>query len=241
MYPGRFWLAVGSGENLNEHITGNPWPEKPTRHERLKESVEVMRRLWRGETISHDGLIRCREAKLYTLPDAPPRVIGAALTPETAKWLGSWADGLITAGKRTADLARVIDAFREAGGEGKPLYLQVALAYAESKTEAIADAHRQWPVAGLSPQELADVPTPREFDKLASRVDEQTIRERLRISADWRELADWLLGDIELGFDAIYLNHVGRDLDRFIDVCGEHVLPHVLRAQNRSDVAPSLL
>lgn len=227
MYPGRFWLAVGSGENLNEHITGDDWPEKSKRHERLKESVDVMRRLWAGETVTHAGHVRCADAKLYTLPKTTPKVFGAALTPETAKWLGSWADGLITAGKNPTDLIRVVDAFREGGGEGKPLRLQVALAYARTDEEALFDAHSQWRVAGLSPQELADVATPQEFDARSKDVTEQTIRDRLLISADWREHADWIQRYVELGFEGIYLNHVGRDLDRFIDVFGAHVLSQV--------------
>jgi coenzyme F420-dependent glucose-6-phosphate dehydrogenase len=228
MYPGRFWLAVGSGEFLNEHITGRPWPEKSVRHERLKEAVTIMRHLWAGETVTFEGHITCHEAKLYTLPDTAPLVVGAALTPETARWLGGWADGLITAGKDASDLTRVVDAFCEGGGEGKLLYLQVALAYAATDRDALADAHAQWRIAGLTPQELADIATPHEFDSRSALVTPETMRERIRVSADWRQHADWILRDVELGFDAIYLNHVGRNIDRFIDVCEEHLLPHVL-------------
>jgi probable non-F420 flavinoid oxidoreductase len=240
MYPGRFWLAVGSGENLNEHITGVSWPEKSVRHERLQESVDIMRRLWAGETVTHDGAIRCHEAKLYTLPATSPRVFGAALTPQTAGWLGGWADGLITAGKNPSDLARVISAFREGGGAGKPLYLQVTLAYASTEAEALADAHTHWRIAGLSPQELADIATPSEFESRSASVTPETIKDRLRVSADWREHADWILQDVELGFDAIYLNRVGRDLDRFIDVCGEHLLPFVMKGRSRGDMKSAL-
>jgi G6PDH family F420-dependent oxidoreductase len=83
MYPNRFWLAVGSGENLNEHVTGERWPAKATRHRRLRESVEVMKRLWTAELVDHQGEVTVSDAKLYTLPPKPSLVLGAALTPET--------------------------------------------------------------------------------------------------------------------------------------------------------------
>lgn len=225
MYPDRFWLAVGSGENLNEHITGDRWPAKAFRHDRLKESVAVMKSLWAGETVNHRGTFVVDDAKLYTLPASPPLVVGAALTPETAYWLGAWADGLITAGKKTEDLRKVIDAFREGGGEGKPIFLQVALSLAGSHEEALANAHHQWRVAGLTTQQLADVASPREFDELTTAVSKPTIADRLRVSCEWQEHLEWLQRDMDLGFDAIYLNHVGASLASFIDVCGEKILP----------------
>jgi G6PDH family F420-dependent oxidoreductase len=93
MYPQRFWIAVGSGEALNEHITGDVWPPKWVRNARLKECIDVMRALWAGETVEHDGLVRVRDAKLYSRPAQPPAIIGAALTPETAERMGAWPTG----------------------------------------------------------------------------------------------------------------------------------------------------
>src|SRR5688572_30493939 len=114
MFPGRLWCAFGSGQYLNEHITGQPWPTKAERNERLRESVEVMRRLWRGETVTHRGRwFAVEEAKLYTRPADPPRVYGAALTEETARFVGSWADGLITVHAAPENLRKIVAAFRE--------------------------------------------------------------------------------------------------------------------------------
>lgn len=228
MYPSRFWLAVGSGENLNEHITGDPWPAKSFRNDRLHESVSVMKALWAGETVNHRGTFVVNEAKLYTLPPTPPLVVGAALTPETSQWLGSWADGLLTAGKNTDDLRKIVDAFREGGGGGKPIFLQVALSFAKTQREALANAHHQWRVADLTTQQLSDVATPRAFDELTSAVPETAIADRLRISCEWEQHLEWLQRDVELGFDAIYVNHVGANLASFIDACGEHVLPRLI-------------
>lgn len=225
MYPDRFWLAVGSGENLNEHVTGQRWPDKAARHRRLQESVFVMKRLWNGETVNHHGEFNVADAKLYTLPPQPPLVLGAALTPETSRWLGGWADGLITAGNNADDLRKVIEAFREGGGAGKPLVLQTAVSFAKTYAEALHAAHREWRVAGLSPRELADAATPREFDELTTSVSEELIAQRIRVTHQWEQILAWLQQDLELGFDAVYINHVGANLASFIDLCGERLLP----------------
>ena len=97
MFPGRLpWVALGSGEALNEHVTGDPWPTKPERMERLRECVDVMRALWRGEEVSHRGHVVVDRARLWSLPDKPPRLVAGAMSVETAAWAAQWADGLIT-------------------------------------------------------------------------------------------------------------------------------------------------
>jgi coenzyme F420-dependent glucose-6-phosphate dehydrogenase len=116
MYPGRYWIALGSGQNLNEHITGDRWPVKAERNARLKESVDVMRALFAGEMVTHHGLVTVEDACLYTRPAEPPPIVGAAVTPETARWVGSWADALITIAGPRGEM-REVDAFREGGGE----------------------------------------------------------------------------------------------------------------------------
>src|SRR3954451_22703222 len=72
MFPGRFWVALGSGENLNEHITGGRWPAKAERDARLRECVAVIRSLLDGEEVTHHGLVTVDRAKLWTLPDEKP-------------------------------------------------------------------------------------------------------------------------------------------------------------------------
>jgi len=143
MYPDRVWLAVGSGEALNESITGDRWLHKAERNSRLEESARVIRDLWAGRTVSLDDRIRIADARVYSLPPRPPLLLAAALTPATARWAGSWADGLITVAGQRETMEEVVNAFRSGGGEGKPLFLQVALAYAPTRTEAIQAAHDQ--------------------------------------------------------------------------------------------------
>src|SRR5439155_26095399 len=89
MYPGRFWLALGTGQALNEHVTGEPWPAKPERRARVREAADVIRALWAGETVNHRGKVSVQAARLYTRPQTPPLLLGAALTLETAEWVGS--------------------------------------------------------------------------------------------------------------------------------------------------------
>ncbi len=144
MYPGRFWIAVGTGENVNEHITGDPWPNKQARQQRLQECVDIMRRLWAGETVTHEGSVHVDRAKLYTLPEKAPLIFGAAVTDETAEWIGRWADGLLTVGKPKAELQQTVSAFHRGGGRGKPMRLQAAVSFKPSQRAAEAAAFFRW-------------------------------------------------------------------------------------------------
>ena len=225
MFPDRFWMAVGSGEFANEHITGDPWPNKTERNARLKECVDVMRSLFNGEIVDHDGLVRVDRARLWTLPESPPLLIGAAVSANTAGWAGGWADGLITIAQPTDVLRRVVDAFREGGGENKRVALQVHVSWAESEDEALQIAHDQWRTNVFSPPLCWDLATVEEFDEAARHVRPEDMRDAVLISSDLDRHIDWLSGLAELGFDEIYLHHVGQEQFGFIDAFGEHVLP----------------
>ncbi len=225
MFPDRFWMAVGSGEFANEHITGDPWPNKAERNARLKECVDVMRALFKGEIVDHDGLVRVDRARLWTLPASPPLLIGAAVSANTAGWAGGWADGLITIAQPTDVLRKVVDAFREGGGENKRVALQVHLSWAESEDEALQIAHDQWRTNVFSPPLCWDLATVEEFDEAARHVRPEDMRDAVLISSDLDRHIDWLSELAELGFDEIYLHHVGQEQLGFIDAFGEHVLP----------------
>jgi coenzyme F420-dependent glucose-6-phosphate dehydrogenase len=224
MFPGRFWLAVGSGEALNENITGDPWPTKDERTARLKECVDVIRALWAGETVNHSGLVHVVDAALYSRPDKPPLLIGAALTPETARWMGSWADGLITAGRDPKDHRRIVEAFREAGGDGKPLFLQSAISFAATDEEARRQAHREWRHCTLDGDQIANLATPRAFEAATGKVSMDDVAARLRVSADVQRHIAWLREDVETGFDVVYVHQIARNVERFIETFGSEVL-----------------
>ena len=232
MFPGRFWMAAGSGEWLNEHITGGCWPIKSERNERLRESVEVMRALWRGETVTHHGRVIVEEARLYTLPALPLRVLAAALTSETAQWAGAWADGLITTVQPYEKMQQIIAAFREGGGEGKPLFLQAQIGYAKTEEESWKQALGQWRALIAGSAILANLRTPAEFEELGRLVGPEDLKGHLRISNDLGRHREWLQRDVELGFDRIFLHNVALEQERFIEDFGARVLPGFQRTRH---------
>ncbi len=227
MFPGRFWIALGSGQLLNEHITADAWIPKPERQARLLECVTVMRRLWAGETVTHDGRVRVSNAKLYTRPSEPPAIFGAAVSPQTAEWVGSWADGLITVVKPPEELADVVSAFRRGGGSGKPMFLQAQTSYAGTDQAAKQAAFDQWRPNVLPPTRLTEISDPEGFDRAAASVMPDDLEGRIRMSADVEQHIEWLSQDIELGFDVIFIHQVGRDQQTFLRVFGERVLPRI--------------
>ena len=217
MFPQRFWVSLGSGEALNESITGDPWPAKPVRQQRMEECAAVMRRLWAGETVTHRGVVTVHEAKLYSRPAQPPMIVGAALTPETARRAGSWADALITIPGPRDHMREIIEAFRSGGGTGKPIFLQVALSLAPTDAESERIAIDQWPQAALSATQLADIPTPRAFDEAVRGVDRRTVLESIRAFADVERHLALLEEDAAMGFARIYLHNVNPDHRLFFE------------------------
>src|SRR5919107_1576612 len=143
MYPDRFWAALGTGEASNEHITGDRWPRKDVRAARLRECVDIIRALLRGEEVSHDGLVKVDRATVYSRPAEPPPLVGAAVSEATAGGGAEGADGLITTNAPVDKLRRMVGAYRDAGGRGD-LALQVHLSWATDEREAEALAHDQW-------------------------------------------------------------------------------------------------
>lgn len=232
MFPGRLWCAFGTGQLMNEHITGEGWIGKAERNARLKECVDVIRALWRGETVSFDGqYIRVDEAKLYTRPTETPLLVGAAITPETAEWVGSWADAIITTHKPAEKQRQFIEAFRRGGGEGKPMFLQAQTSYARTTEEAIAGAHDQWRNNILESRVLTELRMPNQFDTIGELITPEHLQGHIRMSSDIQQHIAWLQEDVALGFDRIYIHNVNRDQERFIETFGEKVLP-ILQAKD---------
>lgn len=225
LFPGRFWVALGSGQALNEHITGERWPSKAERNARLREAVDVIRALWAGETVSHRGAFTVEDARLYTLPATPPLIVGAAITPETAAWVGGWADALITVSAPAEQLRRVVKSFREGGGAGKPMFLKAQHSFDRTEQAARQGAYEQWRMNILPSGVLAELRLPAQFDQAAQPVQPGDLDESIRISADPQRHIEWLRSDLELGFERVYIHNVNRNQRGFIEGFGEHVLP----------------
>jgi probable non-F420 flavinoid oxidoreductase len=228
MFPDRFWAALGSGEAMNEHVTGEQWPAKPVRDDRLLECVEVIRALLAGEEVTHHGLVTVDRARVWSLPETPPQLFGAAVSAETARRVGGWADGLITVNQPTETLRRVLESFREGGGEGKPAALQIHLSWAEDEDTALDIAHEQWRTNVFGGALAWELETPDQFDAAAAHVRPEDVEAAVLVSADPGRHVDWLAELADLGFDSLYLHHVGRQQDRFVDVFGEKVLPELI-------------
>lgn len=226
MFPGRFWAALGSGEASNERITGDAWPRKEVRDQRLVECVDVIRRLLRGEEVSHEGLIEVNRARLWTLPDRVPDLVGPAVTPATAARHAAWADALITVNQPADRLQEVLDAYRGAGGRG-PARLQIHLSWAPTDEEASAIAHDQWRNNVFAPPVSWDIETVEAFDTIGENVTAEQVHQSVRVSSDLAQHAAWLNDYVEQGWDELYLHFVGQQQTAFIDAFGEHVLPQL--------------
>jgi probable non-F420 flavinoid oxidoreductase len=225
MFPGRFWVALGSGELLNEHVTGAPWPPKPERDARMEECARILRALWAGETVTHRGLVAVDRAKLWTRPASPPLLLAAALGPETARRAGGWADGLLTIAQRRDWMKDVLDAFRAGGGRGKPVFVQAKVSWAPTDEDALREAHDQWRTNVFPGPVLEDLAMPEDYDALGERVAPERMHEFVRVSADPEFHVKALEEDRRLGVDAVYAHHVGRDQAGFIEAFGKRVLP----------------
>jgi probable non-F420 flavinoid oxidoreductase len=230
LYPGRFWAALGSGEALNEHVTGDAWPSKPIRDARLLECVEVMRALLDGDEVSHDGLVRVDRARLWSLPSTTPALLGAAVSAETAATVGTWADGLITVNQPIEVLERVVGSFRDGGGGDKPVYVQVHLSWDPDEDAALKIAYDQWRSNVFSSELNWNLELVSQFDAAAEKVRPADVRGPVLVSSDLGWHVERLAEIAELGVDGLYLHHVGQEQDEFIDAFAGEVLPQLTDA-----------
>lgn len=212
LFDDRFFLGVGTGENLNEHIVGDRWPPTSLRREMLAEAVELMRKLWTGELVTHRGShYTVEDARIYTLPENPFDVCVAAGGPEAAKLAAEIGDGIIC----TAPDAELLEAFAEAGGGG-PRYAQVTLCWAETEKEAVQTALEWWPNAGLRGPLSQELPLPSHFEQAAAMVSEGDITEAIACGPDPDTHIQKIEAYRDAGFDHIYLHQVGPDQQGFM-------------------------
>lgn len=225
MFPGRMpWIALGSGEALNECVVGQGWPEKAERNARLKEGADVIRHLLRGETVSQSGHFSTLEARIWSRPQSAPRLIGAALSEATAAFVAEWADGLLTTARHVDDLRRICAAFR-ASAPNKPMHAKIDLCWAPTDLDAMRQAHTQWRAHCLPKDELATLRTPEQFEHAARAIAPENVHQAVLISSDLGQHIEWLRERMALGFESIDLHQVGRDQHEFIEAFGSRVLP----------------
>jgi probable non-F420 flavinoid oxidoreductase len=230
MVPGRFGAALGSGENMNEHSTGDPWPLKETRQQRLEECVEVIRRLHAGEEVTHHGLVTVEQARIWDVPEPPPQLIAPAISVDTARRSAAWADGLVTVNQPHHKLSEMLTAYRGNGGRGKAI-LQIHLSWAPDEKDAVAIAMDQWRSNIFAPPIPWDLPTAAHFDGVSTDVGEEQLRKSVNISASLDQHAQWLAEYADLGFDELYLHFVGQEQARFIEAFADKVLPQLRKVR----------
>lgn len=228
MYPNRLrWIAVGSGEAMNETVVGKEWPEKPERNERLKAGADIMRSLLHGKAVDiPSSWFPTEQARIWSLPEKPPAIFGAALTEKTAAWMGSWTDGLITVRKPVAELREFAKRFREAGGENKPLALQLQISWGANEPEARMSAWDQWRCAATPADKLANLRQPRDFDETTRNVRPDEISDYIPLIVQAQELIEAVEECASCGFDEVYIHSVSRDQLSFIKFMARGVLPH---------------
>jgi len=231
MYPGRFWLGLGSGEALNEHLVAGYWPEVGERISRMFESVEIIRKLFTGKDVKHHGeYYKMETMRLWTMPPQPPPIYVATAGPITAEKTGRFCDGLITVGAPEEKIEGVFARFekgaREAGKDvaTMPKILQLHLSWAPSDEEAMRNALTEWPNGGMKFPK-ADIRSPFDFAQIAKIVRPEDFQGRMLISSDPDAHRREIQKFIDLGFDRVFLHNVGRNQLEWIEVFGKHVLP----------------
>ena len=219
---GRFTFGVGTGEALNEHVTGAPWPHAERRVEMLEEAVEVIRRLWTGEVVSHHGThYTVDTARIYTLPDSPPPIYVSAFGPKALEVACRIGDGFIT----TQPDAESLQRFREVKGPQAPGQVGFKVAWGPDRDSAIDEAYRRWPNAGV-PGELAQVlPSPQHFEQAAQLVTRERFAESGAFGPDADEHVAAFTPFVEAGFDEVYVANMGPHWREMLRAYGEEVLP----------------
>jgi coenzyme F420-dependent glucose-6-phosphate dehydrogenase len=238
MMPGRFFLGVGTGERLNEHVTGEKWPTPGERLEMLEEAVEIMRRLWSGEEVTYRGRYYTVEhAVLFTRPEEPVPVFVAAKGEQAAELAGRIGDGLVA----TAPSKETVETFDAAGGAGKPHYAQVTLCWAEDEPTARRVAHRWFPNTALQGPGSTELARPADFAEAVKMVREDDIAEAVPCGPDPGRHVAAIREYVDAGYERVFLHQVGPDQDGFFRFWEEELRPLVeqelTRPRSRAGVA----
>ncbi len=224
MMPGRFFLGVGTGENLNEHILGDRWPSATIRRQMLEEAIEVMRKLWQGGFTNHEGdFYSVENARLYTLPEQPVPIYVAASGRRSSELAGRFGDGLIAVGPSE----KAVEHFEAAGGQGKPKYAQLHVCWAPDLKEARRRAHEWWPNAALTGELGQELPLPRHFEQAAQMVGPDDVAEAVTCGPDPDQYVEVIQRCTAAGFDHVYIHQIGPDQEGFMRFFADQVMPKV--------------
>ena len=221
MMPGRFGLGVGTGEALNEHIFGDPWPATDVRLEMLEEAIEVMRLLWEGGVKDHDGVhYHLENAHLFSLPDEPPPIHVSGFGPKAVSLAARVGDGYMTVGPGR----ELLEQYRAEGGQGTA-HTGLKVCWAADRDDAIDTAYRLWPNEAL-PGELAQIlPTVSHFEQATELVTRDMIAQSTLCGPDPETHVAAIQEHVDAGFDEVYVSQIGPDQEGFFAFYEREVLP----------------
>jgi G6PDH family F420-dependent oxidoreductase len=226
MMPGRFFLGVGTGENLNEHVVGAGWPETEVRQAMLEEAIGIIRRLWQGGNQSHHGrYFTVENARIYSLPDEPPPIMVAVGGPKSAELAGRAGDGMIGTEPEKEGIRR----FRDAGGARKPRYGELTVCWARDEKTARRTAREWWPTAAIGGPLHWELPLPAHFEAAAELVTEDAVAESVVCGPDPRRHVEAIREYADAGYDHVCLHQVGPEQKGFMEFCVREVFPLLRR------------
>jgi G6PDH family F420-dependent oxidoreductase len=218
----RFWFGVGTGENLNEHVTGSGWPNINTRLEMLQEAVTIIRQLWQGELVDFNGIyFHADQAKIYSLPQTLPPVYVSAMGTKAAEVAGQIGDGLIT----TSADKETMQIFDQTGGAGKPKYIQASVCYDSDEQRAKETAAKFWPNTAIDGQASQELPMPLHFEQLSKSVTPDQIAQQVVCGPDKAKHTEQIKKYAEAGFSHVYIHQIGPNQEEFFKFYQEQVLP----------------
>jgi coenzyme F420-dependent glucose-6-phosphate dehydrogenase len=235
LMPGRFFLGLGTGENLNEHVVGRGWPSPDVRLEMLEEAVEVIRLLWKGEPASHRGRhFTVEDARLYTLPPEPPEVMIAASKPRAAELAGRSGDAIITV---EAD-SRLVQRFQASGGRGKPRYMEMGVCWAKDERRARKTAHEVWALAALEGALFTELPLPSHFEAAFKPITEEQVAENVICGPDPAPHLKAIQKAADAGYTHVCVHQIGPEQEGFLDFYEREVLPKMGGRSARRKASP---
>ena len=218
----QFYLGVGTGENLNEHVLGDHWPTHAVRLDMLEEAVAVMRKLWSGEMVSHHGdHFTVENAKLFTTPEEDPPVCVSAYGDKTATRAADFGEGFWSVGPQD-----VVETYESESGEG-PKFSQLTVCYADSEDEAVETAHERWPNSLLPGQLASELETHRLFEQATQLVEKEDVREADSIltDPDPETHVETIREFVAAGYDHVYVHQIGPDQASLFEFYEDEVLP----------------
>jgi coenzyme F420-dependent glucose-6-phosphate dehydrogenase len=230
--PGRLFLGIGTGEAMNETpATGAEFPGRKERRERMREAVELIRRLWTEERVDFEGdYYRTSKATVYDRPDEPIPIYMAASGPLAAKLAGRVGDGFIcTSGKQPELYRELLDKVAEGAEQaerdpaGVTRMIEIKVSYDRELDKAV-EACNWWAALALTPEQKEGIEDPLEMERVAD-ANLDRAPSRFIVSDDPDEVVERIAAYVDLGFEELVLHAPGDDQRRFLRQFSEDVLP----------------